>query len=239
VAPALKLSGLSVVVPAFNEEGSLERVVRAVDAVAADIADEHEIVIIDDGSRDATPAIADRLADEIPNVRVIRHPLNLGFGAAQKSGFGHARHEFVTLVPSDGQFDVQDLRLYVPLMKDADIVVGCRVRRKDRWRRRLNTRIFRSVMRILFGVDIRDINWVKLFRRSVLEGIDIEFKGIGVDAEVVVKARQKGCRFAQVKVSYLPRTTGKSTGDKLLNVIITVLELLVLFYRVRIRGEKT
>jgi len=233
-----KLAGLSVVVPAFNEEGSLERVVRAVKRVAADIAAEHEVLIVDDGSRDATPRIAARLASELEGVRVIRHPFNLGFGAGQKSGFGHARHEYVTLVPADGQFDVEELRRYLGPMAEADVVVGFRGRRKDPLRRRVNTRIFRLIMRLLFGVRLHDINWVKLFRKSILDGIEIEFKGIGVDAEVIVKAKQKGCRFAEVEVSYLPRTTGRSTGDRLLNVIITVLELLVLFYRVRIRGSR-
>ncbi len=233
-----RLPGLSVVVPAFNEEGSLERVVRAVSKVASEIAERYEVIVIDDGSKDGTKEIARRLARERPDtIRAIRHPFNLGFGAGQKSGFGHARHEYVTLVPADGQFDVECLRKYVPLVKDHDVAVGYRVNRKDSWRRRVNTRIFRWIMRLLFGVKLRDVNWVKLFRRSILDGIDIESKGIGVDAEVMVKAKQLGCRFAEVEVSYLPRTTGKSTGDKLLNVIITILELLILFWRVRIRGH--
>ncbi len=232
------LPGLSIVIPAYNEEGSLELVVRQADQIASRIARVHEIVVIDDGSRDRTPAIADALADELESVRVVRHPLNLGFGAAQKSGFGSAQQPFVTLVPADGQFEVADLARFVPLLDGADVVVGYRVNRGDRLHRRINTRIFRAVMRLLFGVRLRDINWVKLFRRSILEGIEIEFDGIGVDAEVVVKAARRGARFAELEVSYLARQTGVSTGDKPLNVLITIAELLILFWRTRIRRSR-
>lgn len=230
------LSGLSVIVPAFNEEGSLDRVVRDVQRVAAQMAKQHEVIIIDDGSRDDTPRIAARLAAEIESVRLIRHARNQGFGGSQVSGFDSARHEFVTLVPADGQFDPDDLHRFAPLLADADVVVGYRVQRADPWRRRVNTRVFAWVMRLLFGVRLRDINWVKLFRRSVIEGLHFESRGIGVDAEVVVKAMRRGCRFAELQVSYLPRKTGVSTGDKPVNVAITVWELLVLFWRLRIRG---
>jgi glycosyltransferase involved in cell wall biosynthesis len=235
--PRQPLSGLSVVVPAFNEAGSLARVVRDVHRVAAQMAEQHEIIIIDDGSRDDTPRIAAGLAAEIAAVRLIRHARNRGFGGSQITGFGAARHEFVSLVPADGQFDADDLPRFAPLLADADVVVGYRVQRADSWRRRVNTRVFAWVMRLLFGVRLRDINWVKLFRRSVLDGLELESRGIGVDAEVVVKAMLRGCRFAELQVSYLPRQTGVSTGDKPVNVAITVWELLVLFWRLRVRAS--
>jgi len=228
-----RLSGLSVIVTAYNEEGALEEVVEALRRVAPQIAEKHEILIINDGSRDRTPEIANRLSEKYPaEVRAIHHPFNLGFGGAQKSGFLHARHEWISLVPGDHQFFPEDLARFLPFTKDADIVVGYRVGRKDSRIRRLNTRVFRSVMRLLFGVTLRDINWVKLFRKKIIEGLDLEFRGIGVDAEIVVKAARRGCRFAETQVGYHPRTTGVSTGDKFLNVVVTVLELFYLGWTV-------
>jgi glycosyltransferase involved in cell wall biosynthesis len=232
------LPSLTVVIPAYNEEGSLEKVVRAVQSVAGEITRIFEIIIINDGSRDRTREIAERLAGDDPRIRIINHPFNLGFGAAQKSGFGHALYEFVTLVPADDQFDAECLKKFVPLMADADCVVGYRIKRGDPVHRRINTRIFRWVMWFLFGVKLRDINWIKLFRRKILDGIEITFRGIGVDAEVVVKAMRKGCRFREVEVSYRPRLVGVSTGDRPLNVLITVIELLVLWYRLHIARKK-
>ncbi|MBI2922148.1 MAG: glycosyltransferase family 2 protein [Planctomycetes bacterium] len=225
-----KLSGLSVIVTAYNEEGSIEAVVEAVRASASVIAEKLEIIVIDDGSRDATPAIANSLAAKHAEVRVIHHPFNIGFGGAQKSGFLHASHEWITLVPGDNQFDPRDLERFLSLANDSDIVVGYRVKRGDSRMRRLNTRVFRFVMRLLFGVTLRDVNWVKLFRKTIVDGLDLEFRGIGIDAEIVVKAARRGCRFSELEVGYHPRRTGVSTGDKFVNVIITVLELLWLWW---------
>lgn len=228
-----KLPGLSVIVTAYNEEGALEEVVEAVRRVAPQIAEKHEILIVNDGSRDRTPEIANRLGEKYPlEVRPIHHPFNLGFGGAQKTGFVNARYEWCSLVPGDHQFYPEDLAHFLPFTKTADIVVGYRVGRKDSWMRRTNTKVFRFVMRLLFGVTLRDINWVKLFRRDLVSHLDLEFRGIGVDAEVVVKAARKGCRFAETQVGYHPRTTGVSTGDKFINVVITILELIYLAFTV-------
>ncbi len=228
-----KLPGLSVIVTAYNEEGALEDVVEAVRRVAPQIAEKHEILIINDGSRDRTAEIANRLGEKYPaEVRPIHHPFNLGFGGAQKTGFINSRYEWCSLVPGDHQFYPEDLSHFLPFTKTADIVVGYRVGRKDSRMRRLNTKAFRFVMRLLFGVTLRDINWVKLFRKSLVAGLDLEFRGIGVDAEVVVKAARNGCRFAETQVGYHPRTTGVSTGDKFINVVITILELIYLSFTV-------
>lgn len=225
------LGSLSIIIPAFNEEESLEEVVHASQKVGKEISKKLEIVIVNDGSRDRTGEIADRLARENPNVRVIHHPKNRGFGAAQKTGFEAAAHEFVTLVPADKQFDVRCLRKFTYLIPECDIVAGYRVKRKDKAHRRLNTKVFRMMMRLLFGVNLKDVNWVKLFRRQILDEMDITFDGIGVDAEIVVKAQRKGCRFRELWVSYLPRTTGQSTGDKPSRVMMTLIELAILWIR--------
>ena len=223
-----RLSGLSAIVTAYNEEGSLETVVETLKDVLPTLAENFEIIIVDDGSRDATPRIANRLAEQDTGVRVIHHPFNVGFGGAQKSGFLHSRYEWITVIPGDNQFDPRDLARYLPFTEEADIIIGYRVNRRDSWMRRLNTRVFRLVIRSMFGVTLRDINWVKLFRKSMVDVLDLQFRGIGVDAEVVVKAARAGCRFAELEVGYRPRRTGVSTGDKPINVLITIVELMYL-----------
>ncbi|NOZ22556.1 MAG: glycosyltransferase family 2 protein [Planctomycetes bacterium] len=223
------LDGLSIIIPAFNEEESLQAVVKASQDVASEISRQFEIIIVNDGSRDRTGEIADRLASQSKNVRAIHHPRNRGFGAAQKTGFDSARQEFVTLVPADQQFDVRCLKKFTTLIPECDVVVGYRINRKDKAHRKLNTKIFRMVMRLMFGINLRDINWVKLFRTKILDRMEITFDGIGVDAEIIVKAKRMGCRFREVHVSYLPRTTGQSTGDRPLRVLMTLMELFILW----------
>jgi len=224
-----KLSSLSIIVPAYNEEESLARVVSDCVCVGRSIARKLEVIIVNDGSTDGTGEVAKRLMAEFPEVRVIEHGRNRGFGAAQKTGFRNARYDFVTLVPADNQFDVRELRKYLPHIAHSDMVLGYRVKRFDRLHRRINTRLFRLTLRLLFGVKLRDVNWVKLFRRRVIDGLELFSDGIGVDAEMVVKALRKGCVVAEVPVTYRPRTTGVSTGDRPKNVIRTLVDLLILY----------
>jgi len=233
-----KLSSLSIIVPAYNEEESLADVVDSCVDVGKRIAHKLEVLIVNDGSADSTGDVAEEMHRKHDCVRVITHPFNMGFGAAQKTGFVNSRHDYVTLVPADKQFDPNDLCKYLPLIKSSDVVVGYRVNRADPIHRRINTRVFRMVMKLLFGVNLRDINWVKLFRRHAIEGMDIFSDGIGIDAEVVVKARSRGCRFSEVEVGYLPRTTGVSTGDSPVNVCKTVIDLLILWCKINFTDRR-
>lgn len=206
------IGGLSVVIPCFNEEGSLERTVRDAARAAARGARRHEIVIVDDGSLDRSPEIAARLACEIPDVRIVRHETNRGFGSAFRTGVDHSRFEHLVLIPADGQFPADDLDRLLR-HADADVVVGYRIDRGDPLRRRITTTVFFFVMFFVFRVGVRDVNWVKLYRRRVFDASRPSFSGIGIDAEILVRARRRGMRFAQQAIGYLPRTAGRSTGD--------------------------
>ena len=137
----LRLPGLSIIVPAYNEESTLKRVVQELLSIAPEVALESEIIIIDDGSGDRTPAIADQLAAAHPSVRAIHHPRNSGWGAVQRTGFHEARFPFLTLVPGDGQFPVADLSRFLPYAADSDIVLGYRTHRADNFQRRLQTAV--------------------------------------------------------------------------------------------------
>ena len=128
---------LSIVLPAYNEEGNIERGVRDAAAAAADLAPPYEIVVVDDGSRDRTGEILARLAAEMgARLRVVRHPVNEGYGAALRDGFRATTGELVFYTDSDNQFDLRELADILPLMKDVDAVLGYRVDRQDPWMRR-------------------------------------------------------------------------------------------------------
>jgi len=225
----LQRKQISIIVPAFNEELNLEGAVLDVLKSADALLDDLEVLIINDGSRDRTGEIAEELAERFDSVRVVHHPFNVGYGGGQRTGIANARYPWVMIVPADRQFDPRDIEKYIPYMDEADIIVGYRSGRKDTLFRKMNTVLLQLVMAALFGITLRDINWVKLMRKSILQRFQIESKNIGVDAEVVVKARHFGCRFREVHVQYLPRLAGQSKGDKLLNIAITLIELGWLF----------
>jgi glycosyltransferase involved in cell wall biosynthesis len=133
-----RLAGLSIFLPAHNEEGNIERVVEGFKALLPRLTDDYEVIVVDDGSSDHTGQIADRMASADRRVRVVHHPFNQGYGAAVASGIAAASKPYVLLCDGDGQFDPADLALLTARIKDFDVVVGNRVHRADNFMRRLN-----------------------------------------------------------------------------------------------------
>ncbi len=214
-----RLARLSYFFPAHNEEANLEGLVtEAIETLPA-FAETFEIVIVDDGSRDATGRIADELAAAHPGiVRAVHHSTNLGYGAALLSGFRAARHDYVAFTDGDRQFRVIDLgRLIdrIAAADRADVVVGYRIKRADPLVRTLYARAYRLANRIFFGLRIRDVDCAcKLFRRDALEGLAIESGGAFFSAELMIKLQAAGRKVAEVGVPHHPRTAGSPTGAK-------------------------
>lgn len=214
-----RVERLSYFFPAHNEEANLEPLTLEALAALPELAETFEIVIVDDGSRDATPAIADRLAAEHPDVvRAVHHPTNLGYGAAVRSGLRAARFELIAFTDGDRQFRVADVGRLTTRFKTGDapdVVAGYRIRRADPLVRTLYAKAYRLANRLFFGVRVRDIDCAcKLFRREALAGVRVESGGAFFSAELVIKLEARGARVVEVGVPHHPRTAGSPTGAK-------------------------
>ena len=218
VAPA-RVPRLSYFFPAHNEEANLEGLVaEALESLPA-IADQFEIIAVDDGSKDRTAEIADRLAAEHPDiVRVVHHPVNRGYGGALRSGFEASRYELLAFTDGDRQFHVADLaRLTARLAGPdrPDVVAGYRIKRADPVIRIVYARTYKLANRIFFGLKVKDVDCAcKLFRREALEGVRVESGGAFFSAELLIKVQAAGRSVAQVGVPHYPRTAGTPTGAK-------------------------
>jgi glycosyltransferase involved in cell wall biosynthesis len=215
--PPTRLPALSYFFPAHNEAANLRGLVEEAMATLPGLAETFEIVIVDDGSKDATPAIADELAAAHPDVRAVHHPTNLGYGAALRSGFAAARFDHLAFTDGDRQFKVADLGRLIDRLQagSADAVVGYRVRRADPLVRTVYARLYRLANRIFFGLRVRDVDCAcKLFRRAALEGVSVESGGAFFSAELLIKLRARGRRLEEVGVPHYPRTAGSPTGAK-------------------------
>jgi glycosyltransferase involved in cell wall biosynthesis len=217
--PVARVARLSYFFPAHNEEANVRQLVDEALATLPTLADTWEIVIVDDGSRDATPAIADELTAANPGlVRAVHHATNLGYGAALRSGLGAARYDLVAFTDGDRQFRVADLgrlleRLAAP--DHPDVVAGYRIRRADPLVRTVYARLYRLANRIFFGLAVRDVDCAcKLFRRGALEGLRIESGGAFFSAELLIKLRESGRTVAEVGIPHYARTAGSPTGAK-------------------------
>lgn len=226
--------GISAVLPAYNEAGILATTVSDLRSALQGLAVPFEIVIVDDGSRDGTGPLADRLAAGDPAVRVVHHPRNLGYGAALKSGFAAARHEWVFLMDADGQFDPHELPAFARAAARADFVVGYRPSRADPAHRTLYARLWAVMMSALLGVGVRDVDCAfKLMRRAYLDQMSLEAGGAFLSAEMLAKARRLGARFEEVPVRHLPRRVGASTGGRVAVLLRAFYEMGRLWLRVR------
>jgi dolichol-phosphate mannosyltransferase len=202
---------LSVIVPAYNESATIEAVVRGINGVLTVWPGSHEIILVDDGSSDGTGDIARRLAREIPMVRVVQMPVNSGYGAAQRAGLGQARGEMVCVLPADGQIPPTALETYLRAASDADVIIGAYRVRADSRGRRLSSGLYRTVLWLLFGFKVRNINAPKLYRRAHLAGLPLASSGGFADAEIVIQLHARGRTFKEVEIDCLPRTAGKSS----------------------------
>lgn len=207
-------ASISAVLPAYNEVAVIAETVRRTHAALAGAGvASSEIVVVDDGSNDGTGDAVRALAGELPQIRLLSHPHNLGYGAALRTGFEAASCEAVWLLDSDGQFDPADLGLLLELWEPGSLVAGYRSPRRDPWPRRLNHAAFFTLVRALTGPTLRDVNCAyKLFDRDLGRGL--HSTGAMISTELALRARDRGCRIVEVAVPHHPRTTGSATGAR-------------------------
>ena len=222
VAPlpaAARVPQLSYFFPAHNEEANLEGLVEEALATLPTIADTFEIIAVNDGSKDGTAAIADRLAEEHPDVvRVVHHAVNRGYGGALRSGFEASRYDLLCFTDGDRQFRVADLARLTSRMAEADapdVVVGYRIKRADPFIRIAYARTYKLANRIFFGLRVKDVDCAcKLFQREALDGVRVESGGAFFSAELLIRTLKKGRTIVEVGVPHYPRTAGSPTGAK-------------------------
>lgn len=229
---------LSIFFPSYNEEDNIPQSVREADAVAQRITDTYEIIVVDDGSRDHTGEMADRLAKEYPNVRVVHHRPNRGCGAAMKSGFAAAKYDYVFFTDADLQFDLNELEHLFDFVPEYDVVLGYRAPRRDPFMRILNAWGWNRLNRLLFGLKVHDIDCAfKLFKREVIQSVPITSDGAMISAEMLIRMKRRGIVWKEVPVTHRPRHAGVPTGANP-HVIIRAFRELISLYRGDLGGEK-
>lgn len=210
---------LSVFYPMWNEEDYIERALRfgkqaCEDLVARGEIGDYELIVVDDASTDRTPEIADRIAAADPKVRVIHHPRNRKLGGAMKTGFAAATGDLVLYTDADLPFDMAELPRAVRLLReyDVDIISAYRLDRTGEGvLRGVYTYVYNALIKLLFGVRVRDINFAfKLCRARIFEHVHLRSEGSFIDAELIIRATRLGYEIMQMGVDYFPRTRGES-----------------------------
>jgi glycosyltransferase involved in cell wall biosynthesis len=209
------MASISLVLPAYNEADNIEPVIAEATPALASITDDYEIIVVDDGSRDETAAVARRAADLDAHVRLVQHPVNQGFGASVFSGFISAAKDWILYTDADRQFVLSELDRFVPFMDRADLIAGFRAPRRDPFLRVLYGKGWSMLCTLLFGYTVRDVDCgFKLLRRAMVDELakQVASRGATFSIEWLVRAKRAGYRFAELPVSHRPRVAGSQTG---------------------------
>lgn len=216
---------IAISIPAFNEAATLESLVQDAQNVLKKYTDDYEILLINDGSKDRTGEIADRLAKQDPRIRVIHHPQNLGFGLTLQKIFSEPKKDWVFFIPGDGQIPAQELDRLWPWRAKADFILGHRVDRQDPWQRKVTAAIYNLLISWVMKRRIYDVDSVVLYRRSLLDKFSLESRSVFLHAEFCLKAAAQGAKVVEVPIEHRPRLGGQAAGNRLDVILLTFKEL--------------
>ncbi len=230
---------LTVLMPAWNEEENLAVHVPLLMSKLDELAVDYELLIVDDGSQDQTPRLADELAAQFPRVRVVHHTENQGIGYALYTGFRHARGRLTIFIPADLALELDEIEKYLrPVQEqqgadESRVVVGLRSdRRGTSFARRLVSWANIALVRALFWMPVHQFQYICLWPTRLLNSISIDYPDSAfLQAEVLIKARDLGYRFTEIPIAYLPRTRGQASGARTSLVLKSALDMLHFWLR--------
>jgi glycosyltransferase involved in cell wall biosynthesis len=225
--------------PAYNDSGTIASLVIRAVQIAASLTPDFEVIVVNDGSSDATRDIADELARTYPQVRAIHHPRNRGYGGALRTGFASATKELIAYTDGDAQYDPSELEvLWRRLTPDADVVNGYKISRSDPWHRILIGRIYHHTVKVLFRLRVRDVDCdFRLIRREIFDRVKLERDTGVICLEMMRKIQDAGFRIVEVPVHHYHRTHGRSQFFNVSRVFWTVVDVLKLWVHLVVLGR--
>jgi glycosyltransferase involved in cell wall biosynthesis len=231
--------GLTMFFPAYNDAGTIASLVIQAVAVAGRLTDDFEIVIVNDGSRDATGQIADELARQYPQVRVVHHEVNRGYGGALRTGFASATKALIAYTDGDAQYDPSELPvLWQALTEHADMVTGYKISRSDPLHRIIIGRIYHHTVKLLFRLRVRDVDCdFRLMRREIFDRVMLERDTGVICLEMMRKVQDAGFRVVEVPVHHYHRTHGRSQFFNVRRVFWTGVDVLKLWIQLVVLGR--
>lgn len=234
-----KPSGLSVFFPAYNDAGTIASMVVQAVLTARTLTPNFEVIVINDGSKDATPRVLDELARVYPEVRIVHHVKNRGYGGALRSGFDTASKEFIFYTDGDAQYDPTEMALlWNRIDSSVDLVNGYKISRSDPFHRILIGRLYHHTVKTLFGLKVRDVDCdFRMMRRSIFDKVRLEKSSGVICLEMMKKIQDAGFRIAEVPVHHFHRAYGKSQFFNFPRIWRTGLDVLRLWHQLVVRRE--
>ena len=240
----IRLDELSVFYPCYNEEKNIQSTVDKTIPILQKIASKWEIILINDGSKDNTGQVLIEIQQKYPQqIHIITHNPNRGYGAALKSGFYHARYQWIAFTDSDGQFDFSEITKFIEKQRQtkSDLVIGYYLSRQVSKSTIITSKIWELIVFILFGLKVTDIDCAfKLINKKVIDSIpklEAE-RGAFISSELLIKAKKSGFKIAEVGVHHYPRIEGKATGRNIKVILKSFSDLFHLWVKINFNRGK-
>jgi len=232
-------TGLSIFFPAYNDSGTIASLVITALRTARTLTPDHEVIVVNDGSADNTAEILDELARTYPQVRIVHHEKNRGYGGALRTGFASATRELVFYTDGDGQYDPAEMEVLWRRFDDSvDLVNGYKISRSDPLHRIIIGRIYHHTVKILFGLKVRDVDCdFRLMRRSIFDTVHLEKNSGVICLEIMKKITDGGFRIVEVPVHHYHRAHGKSQFFNFRRLARTAVDVFKLWFELVIRRE--
>lgn len=221
----LPITSISVVIPAYYDETTVGRLITDADSLLKELCSDYEIVVTNDGSKDNTLKVLQNLAETLPNLRIINHEVNKGFGFTIRELYYAGSKDLVFSLPGDYQFAPKELLKMLEGLREHDLVVGWRVKRNDPPRRKFQSFVYNTMLRTMYGIRYKDVNSIKLFRRAILEKVELKSATAFVDAEFCVRTDRAGFKVVEIPIDHLPRLSQGASGGKLSVILETFSDL--------------
>jgi glycosyltransferase involved in cell wall biosynthesis len=239
IAHQTPLSNISIFFPAYNDGGTIPSMVLTAQFAARTFTDDFEIIVVNDGSQDHTSLVLEELRKLVPNLRVIHHPKNQGYGAALRTGFSAATKEWIFYTDGDAQYNPLELPLLVnALVQGVDMVNGYKINRNDPVIRILLGKIYNFGVKFLFGLHLKDVDCdYRLIRRKILQELELESNSGSICVEMIKKIQDSGCKWAEVPVSHYNRQYGTSQFFNWRRLIVTIFQLMNLWWKLVLKEK--
>ena len=231
---------ISAFFPAYNDVGSIGKIIHTMAWLLPKLTKDYEIIVVDDGSKDGTGDLLRILAREYPFLKVIHHGVNRGYGAALITGFANCSKDLVFYTDGDGQYDVEELPLLLQALTDkADLVNGYKISRSDPKHRIIAGRIYQLLMRLLFRLNVRDVDCdFRLFRRSLLADTQLTCDSGVICVEMMKRFQARGSRIVEVPVHHYHRSHGSSEFFRFRHLRRVFVQLFVAWWRLVLKRER-
>lgn len=219
------LSSVSVIIPAYNDETTIGRLIKDTNSLLTEHCTDYEIICTNDGSKDNTLGVLRDLTSNIPSLRIINHEVNQGFGATIRELYLAGKKDLVFSLPGDYQYHPKELITMAAGLKDYDLIIGLRAKRNDPPRRKFQSDVYNLMLRTIYGTRLTDVNSIKLFKRHILDKIGLKSTTAFVDAELCIRTEHAGFRVIEIPIEHLPRLSQGASGGKISVIYDTFADL--------------